>query len=230
MSSPSMSLHPPYALPGIPLPDASRAGAFPVPARIPFVPPAIRVTVATATIDQPEAVELAPGPLVGTPQWSTVVPPAEEKLPSIDEFVADPAPTPDEEVWAITDAGEQVAQLADGLGTMSAVPVPGTVSPQPPLDPWTEDERWMDIMPALNSPGSPDLAAETAWARAFAEPPAPLPQPVTPAGDAAAAAAALEVMARRLRAGELAVPGFRADSGDAAALAAVLASLLGARR
>jgi hypothetical protein len=230
MSSPSMSLHPPYALPGIPLPDASRAGSFPVPASTPFVPPAVRVVSATSRIDEPEAAELAPGPVLGTPQWSTAVAPAEEALPSIDDFVVDDQPAADEEAWAIADAGEEVAQLAEGLGAASAASAPGTVAPQPALDPWAEDERWMDIMPTLNSPGSPDLAAETAWARAFAEPPAPLPQPVVPAGDAAAAAAALEVVARRLRAGELAVPGFRADSGDAAALAAVLASLLGARR
>jgi hypothetical protein len=39
----------------------------------------------------------------------------------------------------------------------------------------------------------------------------------------------LESIARRLRSGELQVPGFVADRGDAAALAAALASLLGAR-
>ncbi len=230
MSSPSMSFHPPYALPGTPLPDASRAGAFPVPARTPFVPPAVRVVAATAIIDEPEAADLAPGPVIGTPQRSAAIAPPTEELPSIDEFTMNEAPAVEEDAWAITDASEQMAQLADGLGGATTSSGAGSATPQPPLDPWAEDERWMDIMPALNSPGSRDLAAETAWARAFAEPPAPLPQPVLSQGDAAAAAAALEVVARRLRAGELTVPGFRADSGDAAALAAVLASLLGARR
>jgi hypothetical protein len=95
--------------------------------------------------------------------------------------------------------------------------------------PWHDDDAWMDIMPALPNSGARDMAAETEWARAFGEPPAPLTPPPLPTGDQQAAAASLESIARRLRSGELQVPGFVADRGDAAALAAALASLLGAR-
>jgi len=148
---------------------------------------------------------------------------------SADDEVADAEP------WAIAEATEAVAELADGLaGRVSAPEADAIVSEVPPLDatplePWSDDERWMDIMPALPTPGGPDLAGETAWARAFAEPPAPMTPPTLPAGDTDAAAASLEAIARRLRAGDLELPGFRGDRGDAAALAATLAAILGAR-
>jgi hypothetical protein len=141
----------------------------------------------------------------------------------------------DVEPWAIAEATEAVAELADGLaGHVSAAETDAVVSEVLPLDatplePWSDDERWMDIMPALQTPGGPDLAGETAWARAFAEPPAPMTPPTLPAGDTDAAAASLEAIARRLRAGDLELPGFRGDRGDAAALAATLAAILGAR-
>jgi len=132
------------------------------------------------------------------------------------------------EPWAIADASDAVAELADGLAGRVGATEAGAIDPESAsIEPWSDDERWMDIMPALQTPGGPDLAGETAWARAFGEPPAPLPPVALPAGDTEAAAASLEAIARRLRAGELEIPGFRGDRGDAAALAAALAALLG---
>ncbi len=141
------------------------------------------------------------------------------------------AEEPQDEPWAIADATDAVAELADGLAGRTGAEVDAAeVVPEPvaALEPWTDDEGWMDIMPALQTPGGPDLAGETAWARAFAEPPAPMSPSPLPAGDTEAAAASLETIARRLRAGELEIPGYRGDRGDAAALAAALAALLGA--
>ena len=56
-----------------------------------------------------------------------------------------------------------------------------------------------------------------------------IPEVDVPAGSEAAAAA-LETLARRIRDGELPIPGYAPGMGDAAALAAALASLLGLRR
>lgn len=148
--------------------------------------------------------------------------------PPLPEHAADAT---GDEPWAIADATEAVAELADGLaGRAGVAETSGADLASEPLEPWTDDERWMDIMPALQTPGGPDLAGETAWARAFAEPPAPLAPAPLPAGDTEAAAASLEAIARRLRAGDLDIPGYRGERGDAAALAAALAALLGAGR
>lgn len=144
---------------------------------------------------------------------------------------ADAAPEPDatDDTWAMHEASADIAQLADELSALSADASPAAVTPaEEPHGPWQEDEAWMDIMPTLPNSGGRDLAAETEWARAFGEPPAPMQPPPLPTGDAQAAAASLESIARRLRAGDLNVPGFHANRGDAAALAAALAALLGA--
>ncbi len=171
--------------------------------------------------------------------------------------------------WAIDDATEEIARLADQLNTRAPdQDVPddsedrdadagdaGLTDAGPrdaaslaaaradaadlldgrneTLGPWEDDESWMDIMPTLPNTGAGDLAAQTDWARAFGEAPAPLTPPMSPpslpAGDVLAAAVSLESVAQRLRSGELDVPGYTADRGDAAALAAALAALLGVR-
>jgi hypothetical protein len=142
---------------------------------------------------------------------------------------AGPTTSEGDEPWAIAEASEELAELADGLIGRTSTVETASDAEASSMEPWTDDERWMDIMPALQTPGGPDLAGETAWARAFSEPPAPLTPAPLPAGDTEAAAASLEAIARRLRAGELDVPGYRGERGDAAALAAALAALLGAR-
>lgn len=140
------------------------------------------------------------------------------------------------EDWPMTDASADVAALASALPTPTPTPTPSTApsSTTGPsaaeLDVWQDDEAWMDIMPALPNSGTGDRTGDTSWARAFAEAPAPMTPPALPLGDVHAAAASLEAIARRLRAGELEVPGYLAEQGDAAALAATLATLLGARR
>jgi len=161
--------------------------------------------------------------------------PVAEAIPAaateVDAAAAQAVVEADEEPWAIADASEALAELADGLrDRANAVETSAADASPEALEPWTDDERWMDIMPALQTPGGPDLAGETAWARAFAEPPAPMTPAPLPAGDTEAAAASLEAIARRLRAGDLDIPGYRGDRGDAAALAAALAALLGAGR
>ncbi len=161
---------------------------------------------------------------------------APEHLATEGEGQEEPA-TPEQpaadDAWAIADVSEHIARLAEELAAASKEPV-SAPTPMPPVPtvshtPWQDDDAWMDIMPALPNSGARDMAAETEWARAFGEPPAPMSPPPLPTGDQQAAAASLESIARRLRSGELQVPGFVADRGDAAALAAALASLLGAR-
>jgi hypothetical protein len=167
-----------------------------------------------------------------------------DELPSIDEFIAD---TTDESTqpegvdvveasdepagddWALGDAGASISSLAQDLTSMT--PPSTAASGAAAHAPWQDDEAWMDIMPTIPQAPAPDALIDTSWARAFAEPPAPLATPTQtppplPAGDAQAAALSLEAVARRLRAGELSVPGFSAGASDAAALAAALASLL----
>jgi hypothetical protein len=218
----------------------------------PFASDASGSPDASAACDSSPSLEAA-----ASEPWGTTASEHEPVLPSIEEFLlaADPevveaeaarvaeaaalsgasadsdgahaAPEASSAGWPIEEAAEALAALARELpSTNDAVALP---SPSQPLPLWTEDEQWMDIMPALPTAASRDVEGETAWARAFAEPPAPL-EPALPAGDAEAAAASLEAIARRLRAGDLAVPGYRAERGEAAALAAALASLLDARR
>ncbi len=244
--TPSRSpLLPPYAVPLAG--EAESARAVGVSARKPFVPPthAPRNAVSSATVgefgkeiasvyetDVTEASAAPPGES-DAPQSD-----AEngESLPWIEAFAEDdmnggePAAQTPTDTWAIEDATVSISHLAQDLTAAS-----GITPPLPQVDvhaPWAEDEAWMDIMPALPNSGSTDSAMDTSWARAFAEPPAPMVPPplpsALPSGDAQAAAASLEAVARRLRAGELRVPGFHAEAGDAAALAATLASLLGA--
>ena len=209
-STPSRSpLLPPYAAPFAGDSEKERpAGAS---ARTPFVPPTY-----------------APLPAVGSePDIESG-----ESLPWIEAYAEDEAEaspghdsTTPTDTWAIDDATVSISHLAQDLTAASGITPP---APAPELhSPWKDDEAWMDIMPALPNSGSADPAMDTSWARAFAEPPAPMLPPPLPAGDAQAAAASLEAVARRLRSGELRVPGFHAEAGDAAALAATLASLLG---
>jgi len=158
------------------------------------------------------------------PDWSD----ASESSESSASTDAHPLADSDDS-WAMSEASADIAQLAEELSAVSAdASASAPASAVEPHLPWQEDDAWMDIMPALPHSGGRDVAAETEWARAFGEPPTPMNPPPLPTGDAQAAAASLESIARRLRAGDLKVPGFHATRGDAAALAAALAALLGA--
>jgi len=170
----------------------------------------------------------------------------EDALPSISDYLMDGAVVETDATatrWPIADVGEEVGRLTAGL------PIGGAAEPRDEqaadesaaisrpdagsedVAPWSDDEAWLDIMPAASPSVTRELEAQTAWARAFAEPPAPVPTtPATPTGNVFTAARALEDVARRLRAGELSLPSWSAEGGDAAALAATLTALLGARR
>jgi hypothetical protein len=178
---------------------------------------------------------LAPeSPVAFRPSAASDVAPA---LPVDPGFLAAP--------WPLADASAEVARLANGLPIRAALgrerdAARGPGDPTLPretgggsldeLSPWSDDDAWFDIMPAVSPIVSRDLEERTAWARAFAEPPAPLPASPAPAGDAVAAARALDAVARRVRAGELVLPAWPAHGGDAAALAATLTALLGEPR
>jgi hypothetical protein len=145
------------------------------------------------------------------------------------------APTPSD-AWALDEAAEQMRALADELreheGVASASSEAArlfddTASPEP-LPAWTDDDM-IDIMPMqkersaapnrLPTPGA--VSAIEPWADRARRP-----------GDenAEAAARALELLARRVRDGEISLAGYEPRLGDAAALAAALAALLGVRR
>jgi hypothetical protein len=164
---------------------------------------------------------------------------AEEQSPSaesIAEAFADDVPSviaeshaaesvsPPADAWPMDEAGAAMKALA---GEMPSPPqraitplyVPPVAS-TPPLPVWGDDDL-MDIMP-VRAPAAADVSEEhwAASARREAE----------RAGNPEAAARALEDLARRVRAGQLELPGYAAEMGDAAALAAALAALLGVRR
>jgi hypothetical protein len=198
-------------------------------------------TVEPATSEPLAGEPLAGAPLAGaspageSPAGESPAGDPSAELPSISEFLLAGAQLIEgEERWPIADVGAEVSRLTEGVRVPPAPAAPTASDDVEPASaaphaPWTDEEQWMDIMPALPSASGRDLEAETAWARAFAEPPAPLvPEP--PAGDAALAARALETIAARLRAGELALPAYATGAGEAAALAATLTALLGARR
>ncbi len=139
------------------------------------------------------------------------------------------------EAWPMEEAGAAMRALADDLRTREPVEssTPRVTSPRsitplyvppvastPPLPMWGDDDL-MDIMPV--KPNVARAPGDLQWAaRARRE--------TELAGNPEAAARALEELARRVRKGELEVPGYTAEMGDAAALAAALASLLGVRR
>jgi hypothetical protein len=85
---------------------------------------------------------------------------------------------------------------------------------------WGDDDM-MDIMP-VKSPRQHVDSNEHWAARARRE--------SERSGTNEAAALALESLARRVRDGEISIPGYTPDMGDAAALAAALAALLSVRR
>jgi hypothetical protein len=144
------------------------------------------------------------------------------------------APTPSD-AWALDDAAAQMRALADelrerdGIGTVSGETdrVVDGASPPPRLRLWGDDDL-IDIMPM-----------QTARTAATPRVPTPgSPAPIAPWADRArragdesseAAARALEVLARRVRDGEISLAGYEPRLGDAAALAAALAALLGVR-
>lgn len=143
------------------------------------------------------------------------------------------------ETWPLDEAGEQVSALAHDLDHVDAAEAEPAAEPHPldpgrgrPVQMWNEDE-WMDIMPAKAMSMPSD--EPTAWAvmarqQAEREVADQVADDAAAIRQAEAAAKALEQLAQRVRTGDLPLPSFQPDLGDAAALAATLAALLGVRR
>lgn len=160
---------------------------------------------------------------------------ADEAAPdrAVDEAVADQAAI-EAELWPLDDAGSRMRELASALEShtasddapaeqvaMSAHDARVTsTTPIVPLTMWSDDD-FVDVMPVHVS-SLPALNAV---------PPASPAHPVADDNGVAheTAALALEALARRVRRGEVDVPAFNAELGDAAALAMALAVLLGTR-
>lgn len=144
-------------------------------------------------------------------------------------FAADESSVSAEQVappdaWPMDEAGAAMKALAGEMPnppqrSITPLYVPPVAS-TPPLPMWGDDDL-MDIMP-VRAPAASEVQDEhwAASARREAE----------RAGNPEAAARALEDLARRVRSGELELPGYAPEMGDAAALAAALAALLGVRR
>ncbi|QJR35092.1 hypothetical protein [Gemmatimonas groenlandica] len=145
------------------------------------------------------------------------------------------APTPSD-AWALDEAAEQMRAIADelrdhegiagGLGEAARL---FDASPSPdPLPAWSDDDM-IDIMPVQQERAATPNRAPTPASNSALEPWA---DRARRAGDesAEAAARALELLARRVRDGEISLAGYEPRLGDAAALAAALAALLGVRR
>ena len=178
----------------------------------PYVPPEWRARARQATREM-EAASNAPAPIHAT-----------ESLPSIGSFLhaAEEGNAPRED-WPFQDAGEQTAELTEELLGSETPAASSGEGVQPLSLPMWGDEDLMDIMPSPTaSTPSPRTTAHTA-AESSAS-----------AADSTAhtesAARALETLAQRVRSGELLLPGYAPELGDAAALAAALAALLGIRR
>ncbi len=166
------------------------------------------------------------------------------ELPWIDAFLeadeADRSVAASSSAWPLDEAGAAIRALADHLlpghadeslrvagegatgeavEMTSAVPVaPGASTP--PLPMWGDDDL-MDIMPVKSPRPSTDSGEH--WA-------ASARRETHATGHNEAAAQAFESLARRVRDGEILLPGYVAEMGDAAALALALASLLSVRR
>ena len=138
------------------------------------------------------------------------------------------------EQWPLDEAGQAMRMLADELGARepsvgerapdsSSAPLSSDAptASTPPLAMWGDDDM-MNIMPVKASPRQDTDSNEHWAARARRE--------SERTGTNEAAALALESLARRVRDGEISIPGYTPDMGDAAALAAALAALLSVRR
>jgi len=173
---------------------------------------------------------------------ASYTPPASEAV--VDDVVsttwpmteaASEAPMPSD-AWALDEAAAQMRALADELRDHEGIASDGgeaarlfDASPTPePLPAWSDDDL-IDIMPLQKERAAASTRVPTPGSSRAIEPWA---DRARRAGDesAEAAARALELLARRVRDGEISLAGYEPRLGDAAALAAALAALLGVRR
>ena len=139
------------------------------------------------------------------------------------------APTP-ADAWALDDAAEQMRALADELRERDGIDgVSGEATSAPQALPSWGDDDLIDIMPMQKERSAAPHRVPTPGS---IDPIEPWADRARRAGDESAEAAArtLEVLARRVRDGEISLVGYEPRLGDAAALAAALAALLGVRR
>lgn len=137
------------------------------------------------------------------------------------------------EEWPLAETAEALDELSRELidGSADSLDSParlfGEMAPPAPLPAWSDDDL-LNIMPTspVASMGLTTTHATPVQAL-FAEDSAP--EEAAADASAIAAAQALEVLARRVRNGELQLPGYDPRMGDAAALVSALAALLGIR-
>ena len=181
--------------------------------------PAVDEPMASFTPPSPEAIVDEAGPAAGWP------------MSAAGEEVAPPS-----DAWALDEAADQMRTLADELrGGGRIAGDSGTaaqslheIASSEPLSSWADDDI-IDIMPLHQAGISRTNRGPALGANHSIEPWADRARR-SGNGDAEAAAQALEVLARRVRDGEISLAGYEPRLGDAAALAAALAALLGVRR
>ncbi|WP_373058106.1 hypothetical protein [Gemmatimonas sp.] len=183
-------------------------------------------------VAEPSAI-LSPASYTPPPSEALVDDAVGRAWPTSDD--APEAPTPSD-AWALDEAAEQLRALAgelrdhEGIASdageaarlFDAAPAPET------LPAWSDDDM-IDIMPRQRGHASAPSRVPTPASISAIEPWA---DRARRAGNdnAEAAARALELLARRVRDGEISLVGYEPRLGDAAALAAALAALLGVRR
>lgn len=140
------------------------------------------------------------------------------------------------EAWALDEAAAQMRALANDLRDRGGVQRDADVavrffdasSTSANLMAWNDDD-FIDRMgvPVLRDP-SRAPSAPPGGNGDVRRPPTPVPE--SGEENSEAAARALELLAQRVRVGEITLPGYDPRLDDAAALATALAALLGARR
>lgn len=152
------------------------------------------------------------------PVADSTEPLASAAAPVVDAPVAE---SPASEDWPLEEASAQLAEMLPALQRKdSDADVPERLFAENAADdtlaPWTDDDM-IDIMPVSARPLRPTTHAT------------PIVQvaPVLTSGEVAARS--LELVAQRVRSGELTLPGYDPALGDSAALIAALAALHGVR-
>ncbi|WP_337170701.1 hypothetical protein [Gemmatimonas aurantiaca] len=140
--------------------------------------------------------------------------------PAVEAMNAPSAPVDE---WPLEEAASELDLLAHRLEAFAPPPStePAALFAEPhtpePLPVWSDDDM-VDIMPVRQPLFTPRSQPAALGAQAADRD-----------GSAEAAAHALELLARRVRTGELPLPGYEPRMGDAAALVAALAALLGVK-
>ena len=179
-------------------------------------------------VDEPLAFFAPPSPEASV---DDAVPAAGWPLIAAGEAVSTPS-----DAWALDEAADQMRAFADELrereriagDTGTAVQSSNATSSSDPLSAWGDDDV-IHITPLHQAHPSGANRGPAPGASHSIEPWADRARR-SGHEDAEAAARALEVLARRVRHGEISLVGYEPRLGDAAALAAALAAVLGVRR